>query len=365
MNLKSPTLEFNFLHLNGCSEIKRITMTQKRSTEYDSPWKDIIEHFFEDFMIFFYPQVHSHIDWTQGYEFLDQELQKVLREAVTQNRRVDKLVKVWLQNGQETLLYIHIEIQAQYDPDFSHRMFIYHYRIHDRYGPSVTSLAILGDNVETWRPRNYHYETIGSELSFCFSMVKLLDYKEKWDELEKSSNPFAMVVRVHLKGLETQKSPEQRLDWKKTLYQALYEENYSEKETMGLLIFLDWLLTLPNELSQRFDEFVYDYEEAKRMQYVTTFERKGIEKGIQEGFQQALQLGKMNLLQKSREYVIEILILRFHQLPEKLMQKIQSIDDPLLLSELHREAVLVNSLEDFEERIETSSTINDVHNTLH
>jgi len=38
---------------------------------------------------------------------------------------------------------------------------------------------------------------------------------------------------------------------------------------------------------------------------------------------------------------------------------------PLLLSKLHREAVLVNSLEKFEERIETSSPINDVHNTLH
>ncbi|MEK8015648.1 MAG: hypothetical protein VSS75_002190 [Candidatus Parabeggiatoa sp.] len=36
---------------------------------------------------------------------------------------------------------------------------------------------------------------------------------------------------------------------------------------------------------------------------------------------------------------------------------------PLLLSKLHREAVLVNSLEKFEERIETSSPINDVHNT--
>jgi len=43
-------------------------------------------------------------------------------------------------------------------------------------------------------------------------MVKLLDYK--LEELEKSDNPFAMVVRVHLKGLETQKSPQQRLEWK-------------------------------------------------------------------------------------------------------------------------------------------------------
>ncbi len=113
---------------------------------------------------------------------------------------MDNLVKVWLTTGEEALLYIHIEVQAQYDKEFSHRMFIYHYRLHDRYGPMVTSLAILGDDRETWRPRSYHYETIGSELSFCFSMVKLLDYKDKMAELEKSRNPFAMVVRIHLKA---------------------------------------------------------------------------------------------------------------------------------------------------------------------
>jgi len=154
-------------------------------------------------------------------------------------------------------------------------------------------------------------------LSFCFPMVKLLDYQEKLDELEKSRNPFSMVVRVHLKALETQKSPQQRLNWKKTLYQALYEENDSEKEIMGLLVFLDWLLTLPNELAQQFNDFVGQYEEAKKMDYVTTWERKGIEKGI---------------LQKSRESVTVLLDTRFQQVPKTLVQTIQAIDDTSLLS---------------------------------
>ena len=126
-----------------------------------------------------------------------------------------------------------------------------------------------------------------------------------------------MVVRVHLKALETQKSPQQRLNWKKTLYQALYEENYSEKEIMGLLVFLDWLLTLPNELAQQFNDFVGQYEEAKKMDYVTTWERKGIEKGI---------------LQKSRESVTVLLDTRFQQVPKTLVQTIQAIDDTSLLS---------------------------------
>ena len=318
---------------------------KKPSTEYDSPWKDIIERIFEDFMKFFFSEVHDKIDWTRGYEFLDQELQKVVRKAVTKTRRVDKLVKVWLQNGDEALLYIHIEVQSQQDADFPERMFTYHYRLYDRYGPQVTSLAILGDNAENWRPRSYHYETIGSELSFCFSMVKLLDYNDKWEELEKSSNPFAMAVRVHLKALETQKSSQQRLNQKKTLFKTLYQENYSEKNTKELLAFLDWVLTLPDELEQQFDDFVGQYEEAKKVGYVTTWERKGIEKGIEKG-----------MLQKSHEYVNDILDTRFQRVPQTLVQTIQSIEDTALLSKLHREAVLVESIEKFEQLVENTVT---------
>jgi hypothetical protein len=307
-------------------------MAKKNSTEYDSPWKDIIEHFFEDFMEFFFPEAHEKIDWTCGYEFLDKELQKVVREAVTKERRVDKLVKVWLKNGQQTLLYIHIEEQAQYDSDFPESVFIYHYRLYDRYGPLVTSLVILGDDQETWRPRSYHYETIGSELSFCFSMVKLLDYQDKWDELEQSRNPFAMVVRVHLKGLETQKFPPQRLDEKIALFQALHQENYSDKEIMGLLVFLDWVLTLPEGLTLQFKDFVHQYEEAKKVRYVTSFERLAI-------------------LQQSRQDVTEVLNVRFQQVPNTLVERIQAINDSSLLSKLLKEAVLVESLERFEKQV--------------
>ena len=51
------------------------------STDFDTPWKDIIERYFEDFIAFFLPQAHEEIDWNQGYEFLDKELQQVVRDA--------------------------------------------------------------------------------------------------------------------------------------------------------------------------------------------------------------------------------------------------------------------------------------------
>ncbi|RKZ42568.1 MAG: hypothetical protein DRQ49_01410 [Gammaproteobacteria bacterium] len=41
----------------------------------------------------------------------------------------------------------------------------------------------------------------------------LLDYK--WEELEKSDNPFSIVVRIHLKAIETRKSHPKRCKFEK------------------------------------------------------------------------------------------------------------------------------------------------------
>ena len=45
--------------------------------DYDSPWKNILDLLFEEFMAFFFPAAHAQIDWLAGYEFLDKELQKL------------------------------------------------------------------------------------------------------------------------------------------------------------------------------------------------------------------------------------------------------------------------------------------------
>jgi hypothetical protein len=82
-----------------------MTQTTQTSTKLDSPWKEMLEFYFEDFMIFFFPNVHTMIDWARGYEFLDNELQQVVRDAELGRRWADKLVKVWLNDDQSVILY--------------------------------------------------------------------------------------------------------------------------------------------------------------------------------------------------------------------------------------------------------------------
>src|SRR5215471_16003712 len=106
---------------------------QKHTQEQDTPWKEIIEPLFPQFMSFFFPEASAAIDWSRAPVFLDKELQQVVRGAATGRRFVDKLVKVWQRGGLETWVLIHIEVEGQRERAFPMRMFVYHNRLFDRY----------------------------------------------------------------------------------------------------------------------------------------------------------------------------------------------------------------------------------------
>jgi hypothetical protein len=251
--------------------------------EFDSPWKDVLESYFPDFIQFFFPHIYDEIDWSRGYDFLDQELQQVVRDAELGKRLADKLVKVWKRDGEETWVLIHAEIQNQEESDFSKRIFVYYYRLLDKYDRPIVSLAILGDERSSWRPQPYQAELWGCEVNFRFPIVKLLDYEARWDELEASRNPFAIVVMTHLKTKATRKDAEARKEWKFRLTRRLYEQGFARQDIMNLFRFVDWLLVLPEGLEQAFQHDLELYEQERQMPYVTSIERMAAEKGRIEG----------------------------------------------------------------------------------
>src|SRR5207248_10602115 len=103
-------------------------------------------------------------------------------------------------DGQECWLLIHIEVQGQPEAGFAERMFVYNYRAYDLYNRPVVSLAVLCDAQPQWRPDRFTYERWGCTMGIVFPVVKLLDYAERGDELERSTNPFAAIVLAHVKA---------------------------------------------------------------------------------------------------------------------------------------------------------------------
>ena len=110
-------------------------MTEQR-TDCDSPWKEIIEDFFPQFLEFFFLEAYKVIDWTQPYEFLDKELQQLEPDAEIGKRLVDKVAKVWLHNGEQAWVLVHVKVQGQYDSQFTQRMYTCNYRLF-RNHPSI------------------------------------------------------------------------------------------------------------------------------------------------------------------------------------------------------------------------------------
>ena len=79
-------------------------MTETESNvpaNYDEAWKAAIEQYFEAFVAFFFPEAHQDIVWERGYEFLDKELQQIVRDAEAGTSFVDQLLKDWILNGEE------------------------------------------------------------------------------------------------------------------------------------------------------------------------------------------------------------------------------------------------------------------------
>lgn len=305
-------------------------------TDYDSPWKEVIEQLFPEFMSFFFPNIFDEIGWERGYEFLDKELQKVVRESKGSGKRVDKLVRVWQKGtGQETWVAIHIEVQGQRDEKFVGRMFEYHTLLYNHYKRPIVSLVILSDDNLNWRPSSYSHKLWDCRVQFDFPTVKLLDYRQDWPALEENPNPFAVVVMAHLQTIATSPTAVARRDAKFRLTRLLYERNYTRKKIVDLLRFIDWIMVLTPRLESEYIEAVDEFEEQYKMKYVTSFERRGQEKGRLIGLEEGIE-----------QSIVRILVRRFGDVSEELREKIESASVPQL-ELLVVEAAVVADLETF------------------
>ena len=186
-------------------------MKKKQVHNFDSPWKDIIAIYFRSFMEFFFPDIASEIDWNINPALMDKEFRQVSREAENTGSLADRLLKVHRKDGQEAAVMVHIEIQSQKTYDFPARVYRYNYRIYDFHNGPCVSLVILADDNKNWRPSEFERKIWGCEDKFRFPIVKLLDYEDKFEELEKSDNVFAIMTAAHIKTLRTRGNHEERL----------------------------------------------------------------------------------------------------------------------------------------------------------
>lgn len=223
----------------------------------DTLWKEIIEDLFDDFLAFFLPDLHVEVDASREPQFLEQELHQIIPSRERKGKRInDKLVKVYLKSGQEKWILVHIEVQGEYETNFSERMFVYYYRIFDKYRQEITAIALFTGKKTPRKYDRYKTTVFGTSILYHYNAIRIKDYQE--EDLIGAENPFALAVLAGLYALKTKDQHHKRMQFKFRLIRLALAQNYDRKKIVRLFIFVRYLLTLPEELELVFEQGIRD-----------------------------------------------------------------------------------------------------------
>jgi len=265
--------------------------------KYDSAWKDIIEELFPEFLEFYFPEIYKDIDFKLGYSFLNKELKKIVKDNQIGKRFADELVKVFLKDGSEKWILIHIEVQGTAEIQLEKRIFVYHYRIFDKYEKESVSLVLLTDKNPHYRPDSYQFQKWNFDLCMKYPVIKFLDYQKETNRLLESKNPFALVTLIQLKSMEAIEN-NQKYNAKMNLILHLFRKGFSKEKIEKILFFIDWVLQLPEELEIKLENEINELNEEAPMAYITNWERRAKKQGIEEGIQQGIEKGIEKIVEK-------------------------------------------------------------------
>jgi hypothetical protein len=290
----------------------------RQRRDEDSAWKELLDRHFADFLKFFFPTIHAAIDWSRKPIFLDKELPKLGPRHLRGHRLADKLAKVWRKNGRPLFVILHGEIQGRAGAVFNERMYVYNYRIADRFNCPVVSLGIVTGSTGQVVLGRYETKLWGCQTSFKFPVVKLDDWRGREAELLASTEPFALVVLAHLKVRAKKNTTAHKYAVKRELSLLLFERDYSTEYKQSILRFLDWMFRLPAPAELKLDKEIDALTGGKAMQFVTHWERRGEKRGRKLGRQEGREEGQLEL-------VLRLLQKKFGELDARVETQIKRL----------------------------------------
>jgi hypothetical protein len=306
--------------------------TAKRDN-YDTPWKCALTRCFPEFIAFYFPLQWAEIDWSKPPRFLDKELAQINLGDRPGSLIADKLVSVYLLDGSEEWVLINVEVQVQRDDDLARRIFAYNYRIFEHYRRPVASLVVLADDVPGWRPNEFRYALLGTEMGLRFATAKIADYATPAGELLSNENPFALITAAHLQTQQTHGLPEQRYVAKWKLTRLLYYRGWDKRRIIDLFKVINWLMKLPDELDRQLWQDIRKLERRHKMEWISPLEQSFIDKGVKRGLRQGLAKGLEQGLEQGRQEGTRIgaarilegqLTARFGPLPKTARKRLES-----------------------------------------
>ena len=278
------------------------------SIGYDQAFKELISTFFIEFLDLFLPEFAATIDPT-SVTFLQQEYFVDLVEG--EEKIVDLLAEVKLA-GEDATILIHLEPQSTSQTIFPQRLFFYFARLHQKHLKPIYPIAVFSyDKPKKAAKTSY---TVGfphlKVLEFNFAAIQLNQLD--WRDYLAQSNPVAAALMSKMKIAKND-----RPKVKAECLRLLVTLKLDPAKSRLISKFVDSYLRLDvkeEEIFQSEIDRMGMNQKEEIMQTMTSWEEKGMEKGMEK----ERQTIALNLLRKKLdlETIAEVTGLTIAQLQQ-------------------------------------------------
>lgn len=315
---------------------------------FDRPWKTALRACLREFLTLLHPLAADEIDLDsiRPIDQLDTELDATARSADSGDSgvRIADLVFHVRSRRDGSPMLAYIEIQSQPRASFPRLVFTRFVRLFDRHDVRIETIVVLSDDRPNWRPRGFFVRGIGSRAGVRFHVIKILDWKDRRDELRVQSNPFAVFVLAVIAARST--SPDAaRADEKVELIVDLFHRFADHPQVDELARAIDDVLPLPARLERESWVRIKDRTEPRIMPHLFIWERDALRRGRSEGKTE----GKAEGL---AEGILRVARLRFGELSPATVRRIRAITDDSTLDALYEAAIRASCTAEFESAVD-------------
>jgi hypothetical protein len=260
--------------------------------DHDRLFKELLTVFLPDFLQVFCPELAAYVDM-DSLKFLDKE---VFTDVTRGEKHEADLVVHARFRGKPVYFLIHVEPQARQEDVFSQRMFMYFARLHEKYDLPIYPICVLSYRWPKRRgPDTYRVEFPDlTVLIFRYRAVQL--NQMEWREFEQRTSP---IVAALMATMHRARGEEARV--KLACLRMLANLQLDPARRQLISGFVDSYLQLTMKQEREFEAGLQELHPQERedvMEIVTSWEKRGVAKGLAQGLEQGKRELVLRLLRK-------------------------------------------------------------------
>jgi hypothetical protein len=262
---------------------------------HDQLFKELLRLFFGDFVDAFLPEAAQYLD-KKSVQFLDKEILGLPQQG--ERHEVDLVAKCQFR-GEPSFFLVHLENQAQKQAEFAGRMFQYFALLYQKHGLPVYPVVVFSHPSQAEEPDFFQIALPDlTVLQFRFKVIQLA--RLSWRDFLARKNP-AVCALMSKMGI----SKAERVRVKLECLRMLLTLKVDPVKQHFLGVFIDTYLRLNEAEALQFKaeagKLLAVQETKKIMKLMTSWEEKGMARGLETGMARGLETGMARGLETGLE----------------------------------------------------------------